>query len=137
MKMFIHFFIFILISWNYSYSQASTNPCYYEIDPTTLIKIYLRADTEPTFPGGPEEIINFITKHIVYPSYGEFIGTIYISFIVNDDGSLSNIFVKKKGLSQEIDRASLDLIKKIPNWIPAKCQNENVAHLMIIPISFN
>ena len=136
MKMFIHFFIFILISWNYSYSQDSTSSCHYEIDPTTLIKIYLYADTEPTFPGGPEGMMNFITKHIVYPSCVEFNGTIYISFIVNDDGSISNIFVKK-GLSQEIDRASLDLIKKMPNWIPAKCQNENVAHFMIIPISFN
>jgi protein TonB len=136
MKMFIHFFILILISWNYSYSQDSTSPCHYEIDSINLIKIYLYADTEPTFPGGPEGMMNFIIKHIVYPSYGEFVGTIYISFIVNGDGSLSNIFVKK-GISQEIDQASLDLIKKMPNWIPAKCQNENVAHLMILPISFN
>jgi len=136
MRINIIFFILIFAGKNYSYSQDSTFYCNYEIDTVTLTKIYSLVDTEATYPGGIEEMMRFIGKNVEYPSCGDFTGRVYISFIVNADGSISNILVKK-GVSKEVDQAAINVILKMPNWIPAKCQNENVTSRMMLPIFFN
>lgn len=123
------------MSWNYSFSQDSISSCHYEIDTITQTKIYFIADTEPSFSGGNEELRNFIIKNLTYPSCGDFVGKVYISFIVNEDGDISNPLVKK-GIHKEVDQKVIDLIMKMPKWIPAKCHNKNVAHVMMLPIGF-
>ena len=129
-------FILTFITWNYSFSQDSISPCQFILDTTTQTKVYFIADSEPSFPGGKEELINFIIKNLEYPSCGEYVGKVYAEFIVNENGEISNIQIKR-GILNEIDKAVIDLIEKMPLWIPAKCHNENVSHRMIIPFAFN
>ena len=57
-------------------------------------------------------MMRFIGKNVEYPSCGDFTGRVYISFIVNADGSISNILVKK-GVSKEVDQAAINVILKM------------------------
>jgi hypothetical protein len=136
MSVFTSTFILTFLTWNYSFSQDSISPCNYEIDSITEIKIYFSADSEPSFPGGKEELLKFIIHNLEYPSFVDVQGKIYVAFIVNENGEINNIHIKR-GLGKEMDQLAIDLIKKMPNWIPAKCQNENVSHSMILPIRFD
>jgi hypothetical protein len=136
MSVFASIFIFTFLTWSYSFSQDSISPCNYEIDSLTKTKIYFSADSEPSFPGGKEELLKFIIHNLEYPSHVDIQGKIYVAFIVNANGEINNIHIKR-GLGKEIDQLAIDLIKKMPNWIPAKCQNENVSHSMILPIRFD
>ncbi len=136
MRMFSSLFILTFMTWNNSFSQESISSCHYELDTTTQTKVYFIADSEPSFPGGMEELKKFITYNLEYPSCGDFEGKVYAEFIVNENGEIRNVQIKK-GLAKEIDQAVIDLINKMPQWIPAKCQNENVSHRMILPFGFN
>jgi hypothetical protein len=136
MSVFTSIFIFTFLTWSYSFSQDSISPCNYEIDSLTKTKIYFSADSEPSFPGGEEELLKFIIHNLEYPSDVDIQGKIYVAFIVNANGEINNIHIKR-GLGKEIDQLAINLIKKMPNWIPAKCQNDNVSHSMILPIRFD
>ena len=80
------------------------------------------------YPGRPVEMKRFIVENMIYPeielcSLGQFTGRIYLRFIVCADGSIYNIECERGSGDKEIDQNAIDLIKKMPNWVPAKDQN--------------
>jgi protein TonB len=92
----------------------------------------------PEFPGGEEELRKFINDNLVYPKEAKENrkkGTIFIGFIVEKDGSISNVKVEHDlgyGLGEEAVRVG----KMMPKWKPGKQGGENVAVKFTIPISF-
>jgi TonB family protein len=74
----------------------------------------------PTYPGGHSETIKFIKKHLKQPTKSNSNqGKVYIGFVVNADGSLANLTVMR-GLGAPFDGIALEIVKKMPNWIPAR-----------------
>jgi TonB family protein len=65
----------------------------------------------------------------------DFSGTVYIEFIIEIDGTITNLKVTKS-LSILLDREVLRVITKIPKWKPGKQHNRLVRTLYVIPISF-
>lgn len=91
----------------------------------------------PGYPGGHAEMIRFIKKNLKYPKDSRTVqGKVYIEFIVNEDGSLSDFRIAK-GLTDTFDNSALATVKKMPNWIPAKRDNKPIRTKMIIPIAFD
>jgi periplasmic protein TonB len=90
----------------------------------------------PTFPGGEIEMQKFIVTNFVYPKISKEIdiqGKVYISFIVNEDGSLTGIRIER-GLDEYIDKEARRVIEMMPDWNPGR-QNGNPAKVRIyIPI---
>lgn len=62
-----------------------------------------------------------------------YIGTIYVNFIVENDGHLTNIAIKK-GIDKCLDESVRDFVKKMPPWIPARIKSENVRYKFIFPV---
>lgn len=88
----------------------------------------------PLFPGGNLAMINFIADNIRIPE--ECIeGRVFVSFIVETDGSLTNIEVVK-GLTQSINMEAVRVIKLFPDFQPGKIYDEPVRMRMIIPVKF-
>jgi TonB family protein len=78
------------------------------------------ADVEPEFPGGEAEMVKFIQTNVVYPETSREMGeqgTVYVQFVVNADGSISDVVVLK-GVSELLDAEAVRLIKLMPNWTP-------------------
>jgi len=93
---------------------------------------------QPFFPGGEEEMNNFIKANIRYPNLAidyKIQGTVFISVIVESDGSLSNFKIIRgigAGCDEEVER----VVKLMPKWIPGKQNNRYVRVMVVIPVKF-
>jgi hypothetical protein len=97
-------------------------------------------DTEAQYPGGPDSLEEFIFVNFILPEDTldiEFNDErVYLSFIVEKDGSLSNIVVEK-GVNVLYDSICVAVVKLMPNWIPAQKNGLAVRSLMRLPISID
>lgn len=94
--------------------------------------------TDAVFPGGQANMFYFIMNYLNYPEesieFGEQ-GKVYLSFIVEPDGIISNIKVLR-GVSKLIDQEAKRIIKAMPRWIPGVCNGRRVRTKMNIPLNF-
>jgi hypothetical protein len=97
-------------------------------------------DTEAEYPGGPDSLAEFIFLNFILPNDTMDIEfndeRVYLSFIVEKDGSLSNVVVEK-GVNEVYDSICVAVVKLMPNWIPAQKNGVAVRSLMRLPISID
>jgi TonB family protein len=108
---------------------------------TDSIDVYIFVDQMPEFPGGISALNKYISEKLYEPTKDrceyKFSGTVYVNFIVEKDGSLSNIKILKgtNGCSA-CDTKALEIIKTMPKWIPGKQDKINVRTFYSYPIKF-
>ena len=93
-------------------------------------------EVKPEFPGGGQSLVNFINDHRRYPSeaYRRGIqGRVTCSFVVNADGTVSNICVLK-GVEQSLDQEALRIFASMPAWKPGKIDGIPVPVRVIWPV---
>lgn len=127
------------ISTNENYNQVITGgiPIVEEINNPT-IEACSYVDEPAQFPGGEQAMFAFINKNLIYPPIAveqKQQGKVYIELTVLENGTITNVMVKK-GISPTLDKAAIDLVKKMPNWSPGKFQKKPVASKLFIPINF-
>jgi len=91
------------------------------------------------FLEGSDALSKYISTSIVYPEEALYMGEtgrVYVSFIVEEDGSISNVQVTK-GVSAALDKEAKRAIKNMPNWIPGAQDGYPVRTLAQIPIIFS
>lgn len=92
----------------------------------------------PEFPGRELALYNFISKNIQYPDSAmkyEKERTVRVLFIVEKDGSLSNVVVKRP-VSYGFDEEAIRLIKAMPKWKPGRNNGKPVRVFYQIPVRF-
>ena len=92
----------------------------------------------PKFPGGEEARNQYLSQNIKYPE--EAIkkgqeGTVYVSFIVEKDGSISNVKTLK-GIGSSCDEEALRVVKEMPRWTPGLYKGKPARVLFNMPIYF-
>ena len=100
--------------------------------------IYTIVEESPTFPGGDEGRIKFIQENIKYPMealQNGVQGTVYVTFVVEKDGSLSNIRILK-GIGYGCDKEVLRITKLMPKWNLGKQKAEPVRVQFNLPVHF-
>lgn len=108
--------------------------------PTTDTTIHIRVDVPAQFPGG-ETKWNEYVKSKIKDNFNTIIddpasrGTCTLQFVVNADGSISNVVVLNM-LHTELARIFIKAIKKGSKWIPAQLNGENVRSLMTQKVTF-
>lgn len=120
------FFIFLLFCFIQNL-KAQT-----EDKPFTIV------EEMPKYPGGEKALFSYLSQNIKYPEYAKennITGTVYIRFIVNEDGSLSD-FKVLKGLHSSIDNEAIRVIKAMPNWSIGKQNGKAVRVEYSLPIKF-
>ncbi|MEO5600703.1 MAG: energy transducer TonB [Cyclobacteriaceae bacterium] len=97
------------------------------------------AEVMPAYEGGVEGIMKFIQKKIRFPrapkSQG-IEGTVYVRFIVNGDGSVSDVEVIK-GVHPDYDKEAIRVISQLPSWKGGSHNGMPVSVRMVLPIKFN
>ena len=76
-----------------------------------------------------------IRKHFYYPKYAfnrGIQGKVFVTFIIEKDGSISEI--KTRGADKSLEKAALKIIKKLPKLIPGKANGKPVRVPYSIPI---
>lgn len=93
---------------------------------------------EAEFPGGDNEMKRFLGRNIQYPLESMERGEqakIYVQFIVNKDGKITCAQAVNEAPTL-ITAESLRVIRKMPNWEPAKADGETVRARCRVPINF-
>lgn len=90
----------------------------------------------PEYPGGQKKMGIFIRDHLCCPvdEAGCKEGRVFVSFVVNTDGTLST-FTVVKGLGEPYDRCAVEVLQKMPNWIPGSQSGKLVR--MLVPVVFH
>jgi periplasmic protein TonB len=93
-------------------------------------------DTPPEFVGGDLALYTFVYQKLKFPSDSEMAEcTVYIEFVVNEDGSLSNIGVKK-GFSNAYNEEAIKVVAAMPKWRSGKHEGQARRVARVLPIRF-
>lgn len=90
--------------------------------------VYMVVEEMPEFPGGEIKLKEYIQKAIKYPTKAYAMkvqGKVFVNFVVEKDGQVSNIKIVQ-GVDSELDTEALRIINTLPKWIPGKQNGENV-----------
>lgn len=98
-----------------------------------LNKIFIDVDEKPVYKGGNEALYKFIGRNYRIPD-DEISGKIYTSFVVDKEGNVTNIKIKK-GLSREADDQAIRVLKKLEKFTPGKIKGVPVNVMYNIPIT--
>lgn len=100
--------------------------------------VYNMVDQSAKFQDGYNSIIKFVQENIKFPAEAKennVHGRLMVSVVVEKDGSLSDITVKK-GLGYGLDEEIVRIIKMMPKWQPAQHKGKTVRQTQTIVIPF-
>ena len=99
---------------------------------------FLVVENMPEFPGGNVGLKKFIKKNVKYPAISKeynITGKVYVSFIVDKQGNVSNAKIVK-GVSKELDDEALRVVSLLPKYKSGKQRGKTVRVMLTIPINF-
>jgi protein TonB len=95
-------------------------------------------DVEAEFIGGPQALMKYIVTNIQYPSTSIEMneqGKVYLSFVVEPDGSITNVVVER-GVSPDLDREAKRVVRSMPKWKPGESKAKKSRTRCRLPINF-
>ncbi len=101
-------------------------------------EVFTSVEQVPEFEGGNTNALKYIAKNIRYPKEAQrknIQGKVFIKFIVEKDGSVSNPTILK-GIGEGCDDEAKKVIESMPKWKPGKQNGQPVRVWFTIPISF-
>lgn len=102
-------------------------------------KVFDVCEQMPQFPGGNVALFEYLSSNIEYPAECEangIQGRVILTFIVETDGSLSNINVAKS-VHPLLDDEAIRVIKSTPKWTPGKQNGKAVRVKYTVPVMFS
>ena len=104
-------------------------------------KVYKFTELEnpPTYPGGMENFYRFLGQNMKYPAEAkknDIQGTVFLSFVVEKDGTIADLKIDKK-LGYGTDEEALRVIKLAGMWNPGTVEGKAVAAKYNIPVKFS
>lgn len=101
-------------------------------------KVLEKAEMMPEFPGGEQAMIKFVSENVQYPEEAkekEISGRVLVGFIVEKDGSISDVKVVK-GIGGGCDEEAVRVVKAMPQWKPGKEKGKPVRVSYMMPFTF-
>lgn len=129
MKIFFPLILIFIIIPVISFSQENTKQ-----DP-----VFIVVETTPAYPGGQEALMSMVKDNLVYPIEAKEMGvegTVYASFIIEKDGSVSNLIILK-GIGRGCDEEVLRVLKLMKKWEPGKQNGKTVRVQFNFPVKFS
>jgi len=123
---------------NIDIPEQGTGPDMGAITEHNKDEVYRTVEVEPEPYGGAEAWAKFLQKNIHYPPQAAengVHGKVFLSFIVETDGHLSNIKVER-GVGSGLDEEALRVLKLAPAWKPGIQNGHKVRVMYNIPINF-
>ena len=101
-------------------------------------KIFEVVEQMPQFPGGPAALMDYLNKNIHYPVVAAENGTqgrVSISFVVEKDGSITDVQVARS-VDPSLDKEAARVVRGMPRWQPGKQNGSFVRVKYIVPVTF-
>ncbi|HNX44870.1 MAG TPA: M56 family metallopeptidase [Bacteroidales bacterium] len=106
--------------------------------PAKTEQVFTTVEKLPGFPGGDEARVNYMIENVKYPGEARqkgIQGVVFISFIVEKDGSITDAKVLR-GIGGGCDEEALRVIKAMPKWNPGTHSGEPVRVQFNMPVKF-
>ncbi|MBU1368327.1 MAG: energy transducer TonB [Bacteroidetes bacterium] len=101
-------------------------------------EIFLIVEQQPEFPGGDAARLRYFASEIKYPQQARetgIQGIVYVSFVVEPDGSVSNVKILR-GIGGGCDEEAIRVVRSMPAWKPGKQRNVPVRVQFTLPVKF-
>ncbi|MBN2174748.1 MAG: energy transducer TonB [Bacteroidales bacterium] len=106
------------------------------VEEDTVIHVFV--SNNPEFPGGEPALMNYLRNNLKFTQQAREInlqGTVYVSFVVWNDGSIRNIKILR-GLGAGLDEEVIRVIEAMPPWTPGSQNGRNVNVEFKMPVKF-
>ena len=128
---------------------------------TTFAQGQAKLDKNPAFPGGNRAMVAYLQKSIKYPEKArkaQLQGIMYVGFIVNEDGTISNIEIKKtkyetvkvddktkkvtitptdKPTDKSLEAEAIRVVQTMPKWEAGESAGKKVNVGYTLPVKFD
>lgn len=101
--------------------------------------IYDAAQQQPSFDGGDKELLKYIKGHGAYSVdalNGQVERRVVCRFVVEREGSLTNIEVLRSGGHEALDKEAVRILQSMPPWQPGRIDNQTVRVRYTLSIPF-
>ncbi len=101
-------------------------------------EVHVFVERMPEFPGGTEALMRYFATNIKYPVVCAELnvqGRVYISFVVDKDGSITNVEVKRSP-DANLSKEAMRVVSAMPKWNPGKQGGRPVKVAYTVPVSF-
>ena len=100
--------------------------------------IYQIVEVMPEFPGGAGKMMDYLSNNIKYPEEAKekgISGRVFLSFVIEKDGSVSDVKVAR-GIGKVCDDEAVRVVKAMPKWKPGLMKGKPVRVSYMLPIFF-
>ncbi len=107
-----------------------------EIDEDVVFQV---VEQQPEFPGGLQALNEYLAYNINYPRISRDNGSqgrVFVRFIINTDGSISDAEVIRSSGDMYLDREAVRVVSGMPKWKPGKEDGKFVRAYYTLPVSF-
>ena len=101
-------------------------------------EIFQIVEEMPSYPGGEGKLMEYVAKNIKYPQIARetgIQGRVFVGFVVEPDGSVSNVKVLR-GIGGGCDEEAVRVVKNMPKWKPGKQRGKAVRVSYMLPVNF-
>jgi len=101
-------------------------------------EIFLVVEQTAVPKGGMEAFYKYVNERLKYPAQArrmQIQGRVFIEFVVDRDGSITNVIVVK-GIGAGCDEEAQRIVQGSPPWAPGKQRGKPVRQRMVLPITF-
>ena len=91
-------------------------------------------EVKPDFPGGIDKFLTFVGKNYTPPEEEGLKGKVYVTFVVEKDGSLTDIKVLRD-IGYGTGKEAIRVLNKSPKWTPGEQNGKKVRCTFSLPIS--
>ena len=109
-----------------------------EIEEESDDEFFMVVENMPEFPGGDLGLMKYIQKNVKYPPIAKeynITGKVYVSFIVDKSGAVTNVKVVR-GVDKNLDAEAVRVVKSLPKYKAGKQRGKPVRVMFTIPINF-
>lgn len=106
--------------------------------PEVATKVFDVVEEMPSFPGGNAALMSYLNSNTKYPVVAQengVQGRVIISFVVERDGSISDVKVARS-VDPSLDREAQRVVKSMPKWKPGKQNGSTVRVKYTVPVVF-
>lgn len=107
-------------------------------EPKEPEKVFEVVEQMPSFPGGEKALLEYLGNNIKYPVVAQengVQGRVVISFVVEKDGSITDVKVARS-VDPSLDKEATRVVKSMPKWIPGKQNGSAVRVKYTVPVAF-
>ncbi len=109
-----------------------------EMEEEVVEEIFTIVEQQPTPEGGIAAFYQYVSENLKFPAMASRMnvqGRVFVQFVVEKDGNLTDVKVVK-GIGAGCDEEAVRVIKSAPKWNPGKQRGRPVRVRMILPIVF-